>query len=142
MSRPDPQDGRESGSGGRQLGALGSYLRRRRLKLGSLLIAIAVISLPLAISANLESRRARFLRLVVYHRRQVICIERRDLPPPWISVVSMTRGGEPVTQRRMGLDLWHLVLAKKYLDAADSPWLPVMPDLPPPIALPDPSPSG
>jgi hypothetical protein len=92
-------------------------MKRPRIRLRTLMIAVAVAALPLGLWAGIERRRAAFDRTAAYHVTQV---------------VGLTVGGRPLTPSERRRDEWHYALFLKYREAAFRPWIPVGPDPPEP----------
>jgi hypothetical protein len=108
-------------------------MRRTRFRLRTLMIAVAVVSIPLAVWATIEARRVRFLRAAAYHKSQIICIIAYSVGDgTGRGVFHSTPQGEIVSDARVAYDLWRVQLWMKYEKAAEHPWMPVAPDPPPP----------
>ena len=114
------------------LTSLGKRLLHFRLR--TLMIAVAVVALPLATWARIEARREQFRRASAYHRDQVVGAITVAIGPPGSYGVAAwsTKFRCRLSQAQVDLDMWHLGLSKKYEEAAERPWLPVAADPDPP----------
>ncbi len=106
--------------------------RLPRVRLRTLLIAVAVAALPLATWARIEARRVQFRSIAAQHRKKIIGLV--CYRGGWnIFPVAIIKGEYRILREsEVKLDTWHLRLSEKYARAAESPWMPVAPDPDPP----------
>lgn len=110
-----------------------------RFTLRRLLGAIAVVGLSLGLIANLQARRARFLRIAKYHEAimqewdkkvgisdQMLCgtVTAQWTDRDWDRFFG---AAAPEKRRAMAIADYHAELARKYTNAAASPWYPLSP---------------
>jgi hypothetical protein len=99
-----------------------------------LLLAAAALA---GLMAEIRHRRERFLQIcVVHHEQTEACFDRagricKDGETSQ-SIEAFYRRRGPAVWSDYKMALYHLHLADKYEQAARRPWLPVLPDLPPP----------
>ena len=80
-------------------------MRRARVKVWMMMIAVVVICIPLGGVAEMRSRRQRFRRIADYHMRKAPIIEGFEPPPSY-----------PHRD-------WHISMSEKYRYASEHPWL-------------------
>lgn len=110
-------------------------MRMPGIRIRTLMIAVAVLAIPLGVCME---RRSRFLRLAEQHER-IAADGISDLmifDNSGSRLRYCDRAGreldESEAERRMALNSWHDALGFNYRRAARSPWLPVAPDPPRP----------
>jgi hypothetical protein len=104
-------------------------LPRVRLTVRRMMVAVALIALPLAALGEIQRRRAAYLRVADSHYSRLTNDTNRlgrGIGPYFISPVTT---GNPREDR---LITYRVQMIDKYVDAARRPWLPVPPDPPEP----------
>lgn len=94
-----------------------------RCRIRTLMMAVAVVAMPLSAVSICMTRAARFRQLSAEHESKT----RIGATP-----IVFWNGGTPVCDQLTLLGAWHAEMAEKYLEASLRPWLPVPPDPPPP----------
>lgn len=107
-------------------------MRLPRTTTRRLMAAVAVVALALGAWLGIERRRARLTRISYDHLERIVGRGSGFGPPTGAGVLSLGPDGRPLSERQQKLDVWHLLLHRKYFEAARRPWLPVPPDSPPP----------
>ena len=106
---------------------------RFRFTVRGMMVAVAVVAVPLASMAVIERRRAAFERAASYHDGQIIGKILPNHPPPSYRFSTVRFDTlQPLSDREIRRNHWHGDLYIKYVLAARRPWLPVAPDPPEP----------
>lgn len=109
------------------------YSWRPRLRLWTLMVAVALLAILLGIWTWIDARRDHFRSLAKYHRSRIT-------RPVFIEgdryrMLGNNLDGGATSDKELNWDSWHLKLYIKYDRAVDRPWLPVPPDPDPPYKL-------
>src|SRR5689334_6607250 len=110
-------------------------MRLLRFRIGTLMVATAIVGIFIGSAVKLERRSARFRHLSDYHRGRVpyALSGAFDQDGEWIGEPSvLDQNMNPVTGAQRRKALWHEALARRYERAARRPWLPLAPDPPEP----------
>jgi hypothetical protein len=110
-------------------------MRVPRFTVRRLMLAIAILALPLGIWGRREYRRITFERLASDHRSRIKGLILGRGGPFGYGLWGLESGSHParlLTDRERQLDRYHMDLFRKYFEAARSPMSPVPPDPPEP----------
>ena len=99
-------------------------MRLPRVRLRTLMIAVAVVGVICAAVVICKARRERFERIAARHT---------GVFPPLSFADAMSPDYERRSRWGREVMAWHAEMARKYRRAARSPWLPITPEPPMPV---------
>jgi hypothetical protein len=99
-----------------------------------MVVAVALVAIPLGATVELKRRSDHFRRLAEGHRQKAIAGWMASRPDGSRGGFYYDRTGMPIPdwERHLLRDAWHARLKDKYYQASRRPWFPVPPDPPEP----------
>jgi hypothetical protein len=108
-------------------------MRLPRFRIRTLMIAVAVVAIPLGAMVAVAERRQRFMRMATAHWRATVAVQiLENGTANGVVEHYLDARGVPLGAQQQARDKWHETMAEKYRQAARRPWLPVPPDPPEP----------
>lgn len=116
-------------------------MRAPRFRIGTLMLVIAVVALPMAVAATLQRRSRLFQEMAAQHQQAVVNLQKEaDISDLEVYLFTTPAQGDPRPPDELAVRFtefigYHYGMTAKYEHAALRPWRPVETDTPCPVNI-------